>query len=311
MKTFEEFRDCIIADLPGILPENFAGAEILALPMKKNSKEVTGIYIRKPMGYGMSGGPVFYADTLYDDYQKGKEYDAVIDDMAHALKTSVTPEVDGVLDKIKDPDGWRVAAVPVNSVKVERFSGAEIVGDIAAVPYAVIDSDERGMSTVSITDDLLAVIDKSASEILETAKANMSQVATARTMLEVIADMMPPGMAEAMIPNGSPTMVLFYGYVVSASTEKQGAGVVFDKSFMDSVCEEYADLKNGAIVLPSSTDECILLPLNYGDPGRLADMVTNINAGFVKESMRLSDSVFVYYPGVGLAPMDPTLSAGR
>lgn len=306
MKNFEEFRDSVIADLPGILPENFAGAEISVLPMKKNSREVTGIQICKPMGSGMSGGPVFYADLLYDDYQKGKEYDAIIDDLAHALKNVVLPKAKGFMDKIKDPDSWRVAAVPVNSVKVERFSGAEIVGDIAAVPYAVIDSDERGMSTVTITDGLLAVIDKSASEILETAKANMSQVATAKTVLEVVYSMIPPEIAEAMLPNDGPTMI-----VVSASTEKHGAGVVFDKSFMDSVCEKYADLKNGMIVLPSSTDECILLPLDYDAVGRLTDMVTSINADCVKESMRLSDSVFAYYPGVGLAPMDPTLSAGR
>lgn len=306
MKTFEEFRDRLIADLPGILPENFAGAEISAQPMKKNSREVTGIQIRKPMGNGMSGGPVFYADLLYDDYQKGKEYDAIIDDLEHALKTMVPPKVDGVLDKIKDPDTWRIAAVPVTSVKVERFRGAEIIGDIAAVPYAVIDSDERGMSAVSITDDLLAVIDKSASEVLETAKANMSQVATAKTMLEVICGMMPPGMAEAMMPDDGPTTI-----IVSTTTEKQGAGVVFDKIFMDSVCEKYTDLKNGALVLPSSTDECILLPLDFGDPGRLTDLVTETNANCVEESMRLSDSVFAYYPGVGLAPADPTLLAGR
>ena len=306
MKTFEEFRDSIVADLPGILPKNFAGAEISVQPMKKDSREVTGIQICKPMGNGMSGGPVFYADPLYDAYQKGKEYDAIIDDLAHALKTVVPPKADGVLDKIKDPDGWRVAAVPVNSVKVERFSGAEIVGDIAAVPYAVVASDERGMSTVSITDDLLAAIDKSASEILETAKANMSQVATAKTMFEVIYSMLPPEIAEVIVPKDGPTMI-----VVSTSAKEQGAGVVFDKSFMDSVCEKYADLKNGAIVLPSSTDECILVPLDYGDPGRLTDMVTNINADCVEESIRLSDSVFAYYPGVGLTPADPTLLAGR
>lgn len=306
MKTFEEFRDSIVADLPGILPENMADAKISVQPMKKNSREVTGIQLCKPMGNGMSGGPVFYADLLYDDYQKGKEYEAIIDDLAHALQTMIPPKTDGVLDKIKDPAGWRIAAVPVSSVKVERFSGAEIIGDIAAVPYAVIDADERGMSTVSITNDLLAIIDKSASEVMETAKANMSQVATAKTMLEVICGMMPPRMAEAMIPNEGPTMI-----VVSTNTEKQGAGVVFDKTFMDSVCEKYADLKNGAIVLPSSTDECILLPLDFGDPGRLTDMVTNINADCVEESMRLSDSVFAYYPGVGLTPADPTLLAGR
>ena len=306
MKTFEEFRDSLVADLPGILPENMADAKISVQPMKKNSREVTGIQLCKPMGNGMSGGPVFYADLLYDDYQKGKEYDAIIDDLAHTLQTMIPPKTDGVLDKIKDPAGWRIAALPVSSVKVERFSGAEIIGDIAAVPYAVIDSDERGMSTVSITDDLLAIIDKSASEVLETAKANMAQVATAKTILEVIYDMMPPGMAEAMIPNEGPTTI-----VVSTNTEKQGAGVVFDKTFMDSVCEKYADLKNGAIVLPSSTDECILFPLDFGDLGRLTDMVTNVNANCVEESMRLSDSVFAYYPGVGLTPADPTLSAGR
>ena len=306
MKTFEDFRDSIVADLPGILPKNFAGAEISVQPMKKNSREVAGIQIRKAMGNGMSGGPVFYADRLYDDYQKGKEYGAIIDDLAHALQTMLPPKLGDVLDKIKDPDGWRVAAVPVSSVKAESFSGAEIVGDIAAVPYAVIDAEESGMSTVSITDNLLAVIDKSASEVLGTAKANMSQVATAKTMLEVICGMVPPGMAEAMIPNEVPTMI-----VVSTSTEKQGAGVVFDKSFMDSVCEKYADLKNGAIVLPSSTDECILVPLGFDDPGRLTDMVTNINADCVEESVKLSDSVFAYYPGVGLTPADPALLAGR
>ena len=306
MKTFEEFRDSIVADLPGILPKNFAGAEISVQPMKKNSREVTGIQIRKAMGYGMSGGPVFYADRLYDDYQKGKEYEAIIDDMAHALQTVIPPKIDGVLDQIKDPDGWRIAAVPVSSVKVERFSGAEIIGDIAAVPYAVTDADERGMATVSITDDLLAIIDKSASEVLETAKANMSQVATAKTMLEVVCGMMPPGMVEAVIPNEGPTLI-----VVSTDTGNQGAGVVFDKSFMDSVCEKYADLKNGAIVLPSSTDECILVPLDFDAPGPLTDMVTNINADCVEESTRLSDSVFAYYPGVGLTPADPTLLAGR
>jgi len=306
MKTFEEFRDSIVADLHGVLPKNFAGAEISVQPMKKDGREVTGIQIRKAIGNGMSGGPVFCADRLYDDYQKGKEYEAIIDDMAHALQTMIPPKLDGVLDQIKDPDGWRIAAVPVSSVKVERFSGAEIIGDIAAVPYAVIDADERGMSTVSITDDLLAIIDKSASEVLETAKANMSQVATAKTMLEVVFGMMPPGMVEAMVPNEVPTMI-----VVSTNIEKQGAGVVFDKSFMDSVCEKYADLKNGAIVLPSSTDECILVPLDFDDPGRLTDMVTDINADCVEESSRLSDSAFAYYPGVGLTPADPTLLAGR
>lgn len=306
MKTFEEFRDSIVADLHGVLPKNFAGAEISAHPMKKDSREVTGILIRKAEGNGMSGGPVFYADRLYDDYQKGKEYEAIIDDMAHALQTVIPPKIDGVLDQIKDPDSWRIAAVPVSCVKAEGFSGAEIIGDIAAVPYAVIDADERGVSTVSITDDLLAIIDKSASEVLETAKANMSQVATAKTMLEVVFGMMPPGIAEAVMPNKGPTMI-----VVSTNTEKQGAGVVFDKSFMDSVCEKYADLKNGAIVLPSSTDECILVPLGFDDPGRLTDMVTDINADCVEESSRLSDSVFAYYPGVGLTPADPTLLAGR
>ena len=39
MKNFEDFRDSLIADLPGMFPENFAGAKITVLPMKKNSRE--------------------------------------------------------------------------------------------------------------------------------------------------------------------------------------------------------------------------------------------------------------------------------
>lgn len=298
MKSISEFKEAFLKDLPEHLPARMAGCEISTQPMSKNGRDVTGVILK--MG---SISPVFYIEHLYDEYSKGRDYDDLLDNIADTLDNMVPPQMDEVMDKLKNwKEGALIAAMPADSAKAQKFSHAKIIGDIAAVPYIVVTQDENSFGSVSYDDSLCEHLNIDPDELLEAAIKNTGKQFSVKTIRDVLYEMMPPSIRDT-IPepdDDEPTML-----VISNDLRKFGAGSVFCNEAMDKVCEEYPALKNGCFILPSSIEEVIAVPFDIGDPGSLAGMVGGINGDVVEPQLVLSDNVYAYYPGVGIQPADP------
>ena len=87
--------------------------------------------------------------------------------------------------------------------------------------------------------------------------------------------------------------VLFY--VATYQDKAYGAGILAIPEVLHSFCESkgYSRIN----ILPSSTEEIIILPDEEADPETLAALVDDVNTSTVDEVLQLDPAVYLYDDG--------------
>ena len=144
--------------------------------------------------------------------------------------------------------------------------------DMAIVYRARVNAGNDGVASYKITNDLLRHAGISENELADNATRNTKEMY-----------------------GGYQIFDMFGMNIISNDTKVNGAIAITDKEFMDSVA---AKLGNDLLVLPSSTHECIVMPivpemdLNY-----CVSMVREINRDVVNPEEVLSDNAYRYTNG--------------
>jgi len=161
----------------------------------------------------------------------------------------------------------------------------------------MISSDERGIGSTVITDDLAKNLDLSEEELFKIAAENTPKMfpPVVKPMSQVIFGIltedggMPKDVAEQVVDGmkGENEMM----WIITNNKGVSGAvNMIFEKNLF----ELSKGLNDDLYILPSSIHEVIAVPSSLGDPVELAEMVQQVNMDVVDVSERLSNQVYHY-----------------
>ena len=229
------------------------------------------------------------AEPFFRQFQEGTPYSAILQELTdtalHAFDRM--PSVDAVelsdYGQMKERLVLQVIPQKGNEEMLQGIPHTQL-DDLAVVCRFQLDTDERGSSTILVTNQMLSAFGISAEQLMQDAAAIAPEKnpATLRNMSEVIGEL-SGGLVE--IPP-SPM------WVAAVENGMHGAGVLAYPGFLEQAAEQFG---GDFFVLPSSVHEVLLIP----DDGEFhaqefSDMVASINETEVAPADRLSDTAYHY-----------------
>lgn len=291
MMSFDEFKDFVKDHIKDILPDRYDTAEVaISENIKNNDQKVTYVSIRQE---GQDIAPSIILEPFYAEYANEGDLDSVMSQIAkiqtdHENAIKVDKEIFTDWDKAKDHLLCRLINREHNEEYLadKPFTPME---DLAVIYAIKVESNDREMASVVITDHMMEIYGVSLEQMHEQAMANIdSDKIVFRDISAVLRDMMP-GSDENMFeaPNGKPSL-----YVISNDIMVNGAGEILCQQKMDEIAEQ---LGGDFIIIPSSTHECLIMPKDDSfDRTAIENMIMEVNSTMVPLSDRLSDHSYVY-----------------
>lgn len=190
-KTMEEFAEAVKNGVEALLGEGFQ-VEIQD-SVKNNDTHLTGLIIRNA---GSNIAPDIYLEYYFDKYREGMTMEEITGRIIRAYKECHVPEhidISAVLDfeNIKDSICYKLVNAGWNK---ERLSDIPYMAfhDLALIPYIVVSNDKKGISSVTINDDMLERWDIDKEALFDPAKQNTRRLFRYKidTMINVIGDIM-------------------------------------------------------------------------------------------------------------------------
>lgn len=300
--SFDEFKDAVVGRVLEFLPESFEGSEVsLNVVTKPNDVKLTGLTIRKA---NSCMAPTIYLEDFYSQIESGDNIGIVMRRIADVRMEHEIDDID--LDEVMDFDGCKDKIIP-------RLYGAEMnnelithrvhtkIGDFIVVYSIDMGTTERGRLNLPIDEALLNKWDIKVEDLHKIALENQNRhhEGTFRSMSDVLKSMfkdedIEDELIEDIFTPAEDTAM----YVISNKSCMNGASMILDKEFMDSVADVIGD---DFIILPSSIHEVLAIPnSNLMELEYMETMVYEINRTQVSVGDRLSDHVYRYTKENGL-----------
>ena len=305
MMDYQEFKDEIKDNIKAFLPEEFADSKVeINEVIKNNDTKLDAVTILSP---DSNISPTIYLNDFYKQYENGRDMEDIMTQIAEirvSNEVNQTMDVSHVMDfdMVKDSIVPRLVNAEMNEELLKNRPHTE-VSDLAVIYAVVVESDERGLASIPITNQMMESYGVTTEELHETAVANMEEKSPSKfaSLMDIIKEKAVSGimqdmevdkeaaeeMFESMMPAEETPM-----YVISNEQGINGASSILDEKLMDQVAERVGD---DFFVLPSSIHECIVIP-NDGrmELEALEQMVQEVNETQVLPQERLSDHVYTY-----------------
>ena len=289
--NFEEFREKLRNDLPGVLPVDMQNVSIdFHHTEKLQNGSYDGMVIRPE---GQPIGMTIDLNRFYNEYENGTPYDGCLAELGAIVSHNLyeMPKVD--LDQLKDYDQMK-SKLSIQVVETEsnmdmlQNNPHKELEDLSMVYRFVISNESDGIESILVTNKLLDQYGITAEQLHQDAleMAPIYKPVEIRSMEEVIREMMGDDFPTEM---GEMDNVM---YVASTLNKTMGAGVIAYPDFM----EKAAEIVQGVFyLLPSSLHEVLLIP-DRGDTESqaLEQMVREVNETQVSPEDKLSDHVYHY-----------------
>lgn len=291
MMNFDEFKKEVEAVVKDYLPDEFKDAKVSIATVSKIGMTYDSLTVRPE---GQVASPAANLNAFFEDYENGKEFDEVMDDIADVLQTEAPEHMKNVswlldYDQAKEHLFIRVSNAEKNE-ELLNSAPHKIVDDLVITCHVAVEATDRGLASTIVNNDLLEHYGVDEKTLFDDAMKAAPEIMPVKidTMLNVITGMMPEAVSEDMMMDqdfpGANMMI------VSNSQMVNGASVIFYPGVMDQIAEK---LGGDFVVLPSSTNEVIALP-DQGDYQTLEKMVTDINENTVDPKEQLSNHVYHY-----------------
>ena len=244
----------------------------------RNGVQLTGCRINN----GTSLAPVVYKNAEESD-------DEFVDKV---IKVSTLPKPQFDVAKLSDPDYIKKnVIVTMQKQSTEDLCKRDFLDLEGVIRVVIADDNHESIGSVKITRQLQETLGLSDDELFEHALANMRERFQVKTLSEVIglpADMIGP--------------CPFY----VCSTDRQTAGA--SALMMPEVFKAFCDKKGleECTILPSSTEELLILAGRNEDAAALAAMVSEVNDTVVDRVMQLNPTVYVYNTKTGVVSIAAT-----
>lgn len=239
--------------------------------------------------------PQIYLEKYYEDYQRGKELQEIVEDVLKMYKSAmkdINPKNLERLEEwtnIKERLALRIVSKERNQEELYNLVYEEIC-DLVAIATICVERNGEGVKSIRITQDLARKWNVSNEEILEAAKENTATLFPPKIqdLYEFVQNMVDISKEELSQgrKNFPDLQILTNDLCIN------GATVIMYDSFMKEV---YERLGGKFIILPSSVHEVLVVPLEDSVYiPYLQEVVESINQRFVAEDEILSDNVYMY-----------------
>ena len=298
MMTKDELLVMMQNNIADYLPEyirNACTVEVVEV-MKHNDTVHKGLVFNRGDGVPC---PTFYVDTDYE----GATPEELMKDLAVAVEQSwdlKIPIVDMDLeyDSIKDKLAFQMVDAQENKERLKTCVHTKMGNDLAMIFYVEVMQDDGFMRAV-ITNDMANDFGYDTEQLKNDAKANMEKMHPPILLS-------PSGMMIKMVESGysmnlldEPDVTLDEGmYLLTSEQCLFGASAIM----YDGIQEKLGNMiKGNYYVIPSSTEEVMIVPVNGGPTVReILVALKNGNENFVSKDEFLSNRLFMYDRGEGL-----------
>ena len=299
MMSFEEFANGMADNMKSYLPEWYADAKVELIEMQKLNESYTGLRVTLP---DEKVAPCLNMNAAYEAYLDGIDLRDIVAKAVDAI-TMPSPSVDvsGLLDyeSVKDKLFIRVSNAEKNQDVLAELPHT-MIDDLAVTYHILFEKGKDGIASIPIHAGLLEKYGVTVEQLHEDALKSSPEVLPVKS--DSLTDIMKADMRKGMEMNGydqeeieealaeiTPDLGIL---VVTNEVGKNGASAIFYPEMMDEFAEK---LGGDFFVLPSSTDEVLLMP----DDGELSiaqlnAMVQEVNATEVSPEMRLGNEVYHY-----------------
>ena len=268
--------------------------------IKNNDVKFTGINISRN---DRKIGKNFYMDLLYQRYKNGEE----VSDMAEEILSEYFRDngctEQKILSRINDISDYDSIKSFVVLSLVNREWNREYLADKYHVPFLdlavafriLMGRGKVGTATTAVSNDMFKRWDISEQELYETALIN-----TMREFPGIIKSF-ENLLAERIIdpvkmPSINSAEIFGTGmYVLTNEMYMHGATAMLYKKQLRGFCETKGC--NGAVIIPSSVNEVILIPNQEEiclDPVAIKEMIMDVNQIDVERMEWLSDHPYIY-----------------
>lgn len=161
-----------------------------------------------------------------------------------------------------------------------------VFGDLEEYFRVPIGSNSIGSMSMVLTQHVIDRINLNSDELRIVARRNLAKTVSIRSMSEVLTDMIGEDSLGLPIPGED------FMYVATANGGIKGAGIMLLDDALNNFCQ--SQNVNRIIIIPSSTEEVLLIPDRDKDADAMNRMVQEVNAAEVSEDMQLSDHIYYY-----------------
>lgn len=230
--------------------------------------------------------PIIYTEDLIKNaVEQHKSLEAVVSTIVGIFKCSNVLDFDTSIFQNKEYilDNIYIGLQRKSLEDIEKrdicFSGIE------SYLYIRMDEDKEGFYSAKVVREILEYANISADEAWQNAVSNTNSETVIMPIAKAISEMMGDEYTEDI---GGITPF----HVISNRSRLKGASAILNKKVLAEFGEKYN--VDRVIVLPSSTDEMLLLP--YNDELNIDDfsnMVREVNATSVVPTKRLADRAYI------------------
>ena len=289
--SFDDFKKEVAAVVKDYLPDEYKDAKVTIATVSKIGMTYDSLTVRPE---GQLASPAANLNAFYEEYENGKAFDAIMDDISDVLQTKAPAHMQNLswlldFDKAKDHLFIRVSNAEKNEGLIASAPYKK-VEDLIITYHVAVESTDHGLASTIINNDLLNHYGVSIEQVHEAAIENTPNLLGVKfkPMIEIVAENMGIGVDDLPVPSPSDPPL----YVLSNNYLNFGAGLIMIPEVMDKVAEK---LGNNLVILPSSVHEVIVTPvLPDTDISRLDDMVADINSNVVDPKEVLADHIYIY-----------------
>lgn len=297
MMDYTMFKELVNDKFMDYMPDHMKNGELKIMQVNKTNGTKDGLNVYQP---DSNVAPTLYVDDLYEQFKETEDFEGVLKSAAekyvNAMENVPQMPKDILTDSSKDKIYMTIINTEANRQMLEKVPHRE-VNDTSVIYRLMISSDERGIGSTVITDDLAKNLELSEEELFKIAAENTPKMfpPVVKPMSQVIFGIltedggMPKDVAEQVVDGmkGENEMM----WIITNNKGVSGAvNMIFEKNLF----ELSKGLNDDLYILPSSIHEVIAVPSSLGDPVELAEMVQQVNMDVVDVSERLSNQVYHY-----------------
>lgn len=274
--------------------------------IKNNNVQMESLLIRRKQTLVM---PTIYLNGFYEEYRNGKGWEAVIAEILQLYeknRQTCEEKISFRYDDVKDFIFYRLVNYERNRESLEIMPYYR-VGSYAIIFHCMVYGGETRMGTIRLTQEHLELWRVSQEEVFARACTNTARLLppSLRPMREVMEEILWEGLHRSVSEETSAEETeaavkrileqrgeALPMYVLTNQRGNFGAAALLEVGLLDAFAKSIAD---DFYILPSSVHEVLLLPARYApEPGKMEEMVREINESQVPAMEYLSDDVLRY-----------------
>ena len=287
--TYQKFKDDLIQDLTPSFPEGSVFS--LGRYIKNNDRVLDGLTLHIP---DSNVSPTLYLDPFYEQLKSGKQYDDILSEILKSYRNNMIPDVRDFdffneFDLVSGRIIYRIVNLLKNKKMLKNICHIPYL-DLAIIFCYLMDEKEYGLATIKITNEITEIWDVDTKTLMEHAVKNTPALLppVIRPISDVISDFLSPehlGLLKDVDINM---------YVLTNSAFCGGASCIIYKDLIKDFAK---DIGYDILIIPSSLDEVLLLPITEDQDipfETVREMIAEVNRECVSLENILSDHPYVY-----------------